>query len=92
MSQDDEGRRDDGQGRAEGDDGACAQGGAGLYARTLEDGTEVIYRIRPSDDGFAAGWEGKIGGDSSDGHEQFSSHADALKYLEENFDALLGRE
>ncbi len=27
----------------------------GSYARMLEDGTGVIYRIRPSDGGFAAG-------------------------------------
>lgn len=65
----------------------------GSYARTLEDGTEVIYRIRPSDGGFAAGWERTSGGNQTDSHEEeFSSHADALKYLEENFNAPLNRE
>ncbi len=65
----------------------------GSYARTLGDGTEVIYRMRPSDGGFAAGWKRPLGGDPADSHEEeFSSHADALKYLEENFDAPLDRE
>ncbi len=64
----------------------------GSCARTLEDGTEVIYRICPSDGGFAAGWERTIGGDPADSHEEeFSSHADTLRYFEENFDAPLGR-
>ena len=59
----------------------------GSYARTR---TEVI---RPSDGEFAAGWERTSGGNPADSHEEeFSSHADALKYLEENFDAPLDRE
>ena len=66
----------------------------GSYTRTLEDGTEVTYAIRPSDDGFIASWEFAPGQESGRrSHEEgFSSHADALRYLEENFDAPLGHQ
>ena len=69
----------------------------GSYARALEDGSEVIYRIRPSEGGFVAEWEyvatSDPAGRSARSHsEEFSSHADALRYLEENFDEpLTGR-
>jgi hypothetical protein len=65
----------------------------GSYTRALEDGTEVIYAIRPLDEGFVAGWEYATGSDPAGrSHEkEFSSHADALKYLEENFDAPVGQ-
>ncbi len=29
----------------------------GSYVRELEDGSEVIYTVRPSDGGFVAEWE-----------------------------------
>lgn len=63
----------------------------GSYARTLEDGSKVIYRVRPSDGGFVAEWECVAASGSAEGHarshsEEFSSHADALRHLEENFD------
>ena len=58
-------------------------------------GSEVIYTVRTSDEGFVAEWE--YVADSGEGparsqSEEFSSHADALRYLEENFDEpLTGR-
>lgn len=62
----------------------------GSYARTLENGAEVIYQIRPANSGFTAGWEHATGSGSTTSHEEeFSSHADAVRYLEENFDAPL---
>lgn len=63
----------------------------GSYTRTLEDGTEVIYAVQPTDGGFIASWEYATGPESARrNHEkEFSSHADALKYLEETFDAPL---
>lgn len=67
----------------------------GSYARVLGDGVEIIYGIRPMNGGFTAGWEyvSSSGEGSSSGHEEeFSSHADALRYLEENFDAPLNRQ
>lgn len=69
----------------------------GSYARALEDGSEVIYTVRPSEGGFAAEWEyvaasGSEKGPARSHSEEFSSHADALRYLEENFDEpLTGR-
>ncbi len=63
----------------------------GSYTRSLEDGTEVIYTIRPSDGSFIAGWEyATAPGSAGKSQEQeFRTHADALRYLEENFDAPL---
>ena len=68
----------------------------GSYARALEDGSEVIYTVRPSEGGFVAEWEyaasGSAKGTARSNSEEFSSHADALRYLEENFDEpLTGR-
>lgn len=69
----------------------------GSYARALDDGAEVIYRVLPSDGGFVAEWEYVAASGSGEGPErshgeEFSSHADALNYLEENFDdPLTGR-
>ena len=63
----------------------------GSYARALEGGSEVIYRVRPSDDGFVAEWKyvaGSAEGAARSHGEEFSSHADALRYLEENFNEL----
>ena len=64
----------------------------GSYTRILEDGAEVIYTIRPVDGGFTAGWEYATEPSSTRRRyeERFSSHADALRYLEQNFDAPLG--
>jgi len=62
----------------------------GSYTRTLEGGTEVIYTIRPLNGGFVAGWEYATGSESARSHEEeFRTHADALRYLEKNFDAPL---
>lgn len=63
----------------------------GSYSRSLEDGTEVIYSIYPSDDGFIAGWEHlfESGSAQSSQQEKFSSYADALRHLAQNFDAPL---
>jgi len=47
----------------------------------LEDGSEVLYSIRPSDGGFVAGWEYVVssGERPTRSHaEEFSSHADAF--------------
>ncbi len=65
----------------------------GSYTRTLEDGTEVIYEIRPLNGGFVAAWGYATdpGSAGSNHEEEFRTHADALKYLEENFDAPLGQ-
>ena len=67
----------------------------GSYSWALEDGAEVIYSILPSDGGFVAGWEylAASGEKPARSHsEEFSSHADAVKYLEEHFDEpLTGR-
>ena len=65
----------------------------GSYTRALEDGTEIIYTIRPLNGGFVAGWEYATGpGSAGSNHEEeFRTHADALKYLQENFDAPLGQ-
>lgn len=65
----------------------------GSYTRTLEDGTEVIYEIRPLNGGYVAAWEYATDSEPTNrGHEEeFRTHADALKYLEENFDAPLGQ-
>ncbi len=49
----------------------------------------MIYRVRPLDGGFVAEWEYVAGSGEGPGRshgEEFSSHADALRYLEENFD------
>lgn len=47
-------------------------------------GEEVTYDIRPSDGGFIAGWEYvSESGPAGSHEEEFSSHVDALKYLEE---------
>ncbi len=65
----------------------------GSYTRTLENGAEVIYAIHPSDGGFVAEWAYATGAGPAASHrEEFSSHADALRYLEENFDAPLDHE
>jgi hypothetical protein len=63
----------------------------GSYTRALENGAEVTYRVRPSDGGFAAEWEhvakSGFGEETRRSHEEmFTSHADALRHLEENFD------
>ena len=63
----------------------------GSYTRTLEDGTEVIYTIRPLNGEFVAGWEYATGPAGGSHEKEFSSHADALRYLEENFDAPAGQ-
>jgi len=60
----------------------------GSYTRFLEDGTEVIYTIRPLNGGFTASWEYATGSESHE--EEFRTHADALRHLEKNFDAPLG--
>ena len=60
----------------------------GSYTRILEDGTEVIYTIRPLNRGFIASWEYVTGSESYE--EEFRTHADALRHLEKNFDAPLG--
>lgn len=63
----------------------------GSYTRTLEDGTEVTYVIRPSNGGFIAGWE--YATEPARSHqEEFRTHADALRYLEQNFDAPLSSQ
>ena len=66
----------------------------GSYTRTLENGAEVIYTIRPVDDDFTAEWEYITGSRStrSRHEERFSSHADALRYLEQNFDTPLSHQ
>ncbi len=66
----------------------------GSYTRTLENGAEVIYTIRPVNDDFTAGWEYTTESRSARSkHEQrFSSHADALRYLQENFDTPLSHQ
>lgn len=67
----------------------------GSYVRALEDGSEVVYTVHPSNGGFFAEWE--YVADSGEGparsqREEFSSYADALRYLEETFDEpLTGR-
>lgn len=67
----------------------------GTYTRDLEGGAEVLYWIRPHDDGFVAGWEyraiGTATGEEANNTREvsFASHADALKFLEEDFDAPL---
>ncbi len=64
----------------------------GTYVRGLEDGAEVIYTVRPPDGGFVAEWEyvAAPGERPAKSHgEEFSSYADALRYLEDNFDELL---
>ena len=62
----------------------------GSYTTTLEDGTEVTYAIRPTDDGFVAGWDVTGPGSTGKRHEErFASYADALRYLEQNFDVPL---
>lgn len=61
----------------------------GSYVRELEDESEVIYTVRPSDGGFVAKWEyvAVPGERPAKSHrEEFASYADALRYLEENFD------
>jgi hypothetical protein len=60
----------------------------GSYTIALEDGTEITYAICSTGDGFKAGWD--VTGPRSSGkiHEEtFASYADALRYLERNFDA-----
>jgi hypothetical protein len=42
----------------------------GSYARMPEDGAEVIYRIRPSGGGLAAGWERTSVGNLAESHEE----------------------
>lgn len=64
----------------------------GSYTRGLEDGAEVTYEIQPSSSGFVAGWEYISESEPARSHEEeFSSYADALRYLEKNFDAPLGQ-
>ena len=58
----------------------------GSYVRMLEDGSEVIYTVRPSDGGFVAEWE-YVADESGEGvarsqGEEFSSYADAPRHLE----------
>ncbi len=53
------------------------------YARALEDGSEMIYRVRPSEGGFVSEWEYVATSDPAEGDgrsysEEFSSQADAL--------------
>jgi hypothetical protein len=60
----------------------------GSYVSMLEDGSEVIYTIRPSDRGFFAEWE--YVADSGEGParsqgEEFFSYADTLRHLEDSF-------
>ena len=64
----------------------------GSYTRILEDGTEVIYEIRPQNGGYVAAWEyATASSESARSHEEeFRTHADALRHLEKNFDAPLG--
>ncbi len=55
----------------------------GSYARALEGGSEVIYRVRPSEGGFVSEWEYVATSDPAEGDgrsysEEFSSRADAL--------------
>jgi hypothetical protein len=60
----------------------------GSYTITLEDGTEVTYAIRPTGDNFTAGWDATGPRSTGKRHEErFASYADALRYLEQNFDA-----
>lgn len=67
----------------------------GTYTRDLGDDSEVLYWIRPEDGGFIAGWEHRIttqvtGGSTGSTREVgFASYADAVKFLEENFDVPL---
>ena len=66
----------------------------GSYTRTLENGAEVIYAVRPLDGGFIAEWEYVAGSGPEEkpvrSHkEEFRTHADALRYLEQNFDTPL---
>ncbi len=61
----------------------------GSYTRTLENGTEVIYAIHPSNGGFVATWEYATDPTGRSHEEEFRTHADALRHLEENFDAPL---
>src|SRR5215210_8867599 len=42
----------------------------GSYTTTLKDGTEVTYAIRPTEDGFVAGWNATGLGASGKGHEE----------------------
>ncbi len=63
----------------------------GSYARELDDGSEVVYEIRPLDGGFVASWSYATDqGPGLSHEEEFRTHADALKYLEENFNEPLG--
>jgi hypothetical protein len=69
----------------------------GSYTRTLENGAEVIYAIRPLNGGYIAEWEYVAGSGPEEqptrSHkEEFRTHADALRYLEQNFDAPLAHE
>jgi hypothetical protein len=53
----------------------------GSYIRALEDGSEVISTVRPSDGGFVAKWEyvAVPGERPAKSHrEEFASYADAL--------------
>jgi hypothetical protein len=50
----------------------------GSYVRELEDESEVIYTVRPSDGGFVAEWEYVAGGGerpAKSHREEFSSYA-----------------
>lgn len=66
----------------------------GDYSRDLGGGAEVLYWVRPSGGGFVAGWERRSDvaatGKTNVHEESFASHADAVKFLEDNFDAPLG--
>jgi hypothetical protein len=63
------------------------------YVRALEDGSEVIYTVCPSDGGFVGEWEYvACSGEAARSHrEEFSSYADALRYLESFDKPLTGR-
>ncbi len=66
----------------------------GSYTRTLQNGAEVLYTIRPLNGGYIAEWEYVAGSGPEEQptqshREEFRTHADALRYLEQNFDAPL---
>jgi hypothetical protein len=68
----------------------------GTYSRDLGGGREVLYWVRASGEGpeggFVAGWEyratgAEAGAEAERSHEErFSSHADAVTFLQKSFD------
>lgn len=69
----------------------------GSYTRVLDEGAEVTYRVCPSDNGFVAEWvyvaaPGSGEKPARSHREEFSAHADAVVYLEKNFDEPLDYE